>query len=448
MTSINDLFSGRVLEFTRAEAILKSLVVDIDNMQSSLTTTLANRDETLAAQLAAFRSSAVDQWLKGTGTGMATDNYEHARNAAIGRARSLERRAYAAAEAAQALAFVLEGTEPLITAEDLIWRIDRLATQYYDGKYANDAAAEADLIAMWQALTPSTLVSPEAVEILRRHYDAKITGPYTGGNLPTLYAAVTAWRENHLSAGAWDAGTWEYAVATLRSWDEAMGMWGALSDSRRGDISPAQNMRLRTAIAERVKESPTPKEKGTNPPLFELAEAVTEFDNAHMWLMMRIRSAETMADLKIVADIVTGRARDVDGSLTLMRALARRFDVLTTTATDATDATEGDDWAPVKILRVTVANWRDDLYRQALGCTTARGATDYDESGRYVLLDCALADARHTGNREHVANLLDVIARVQDAGAEHILTADHIARLRATAHADTAAIELNGGTHQ
>jgi hypothetical protein len=448
MTSINDLFAARVLEFTRAEAILAALVVDIDNMKSSLGTAIAKRDETLAAQLAAFRASAIDQWLKGTGTGMSTDNYEHARNATIGRARSLERRAYAAAEAAAALATLLEDTEPLITPEGLIWRIDHLATQYYGGKYATDAAAEADLIAMWQALTPTPLVSPEAVEVLRRHYDAKITGPYTGSNLPNLYAAVSAWRERHVAAVViWDPGTWEYAVGTVRSWDEARNLWHMLGDGgNREQLSPAQNIRLRTALADRVKESPTPKEQHTNPSLFELAEAVTEFDNAHMWLMTRVRSAETMADLKVVADVITGRDRNVDGALTLMRALARKFDALTATATDADP--EGDDWAPAAILAKMVNAWRTDVYREALACTTARGVTDYDEAGRYVLIDCALADARHTGNVDHVANLLNVVARVADAGADHILTADHIGKLRAAAHADTAAIELNGGTSQ
>lgn len=444
MTSINDLFAGRVLEFTRAEAILKALVVDIDNMQSSLGTALSNRDEKLADSLAAFRASAVDQWLKGTGAGMATDNYEHARNAAIGRARSLERRAYAAAEAAQALAFVLEGTEPLITAEDLIWRIDRLATQYYDGKYANDAAAEADLIAMWQSLTPSPLVSPEAVEVLRRHYDAKITGPYPGANLPTLYAAVSAWREHHLTGAEWNLGTWEYAVGTVRSWDEAANLWNMLGEgTQREPLTGAQNMRLRTDLADRVKNTPSDH---AQPPR-DLAEAVTEFDNGRRWLMMRIRAAETMADLKVVADVVTGRARDADGSLALMGAIGRRFDVLTTTATDA-DA-EGDDWAPASILKQMVTAWRTDIYREAMACTTARGVTDYDEAARYTLIDQALAVARHTGNRDHVANILAVVARVEAAGAEHILTADHIEKLRAScAQNDTAVIELNGGTSQ
>lgn len=442
MTSINDLFADRVLEFTRAEAILKALVVDIDNMQTSLTTTLAKRDETLAAQLAAFRASAVDQWLKGTGTGMDSNNYEHARNAAIGRARSLERRAYAAAEAAAALATLLENTEPLITPEDLIWRIDRLATQYYDGKYATAAAAEADLIGMWQALAPSPLVSPEAVEVLRRHYDNRITGPYTGANLPNLYQAVSAWRAHHLDNAEWNPGTWEYAVGTVRSWDEVATLWHGLGDgAKREPLTAAQNVRLRTTLAERVKEVAD----GNPGAPRELVEAVTEFDNAHMWLMMRLRGAETMADLKVVADVLTGRARDERGSLTLMRALGRRFDVLTTTATDA-DA-EGDDWAPAAILKQMVTAWRTDVYREAMASTTASGGRDYDEEARYILIDCALADARHTGNREHVANILDRIARVE--GAEHILTADHIEKLRASAsQGDTAAIELNGGTSQ
>lgn len=441
MTSINDLFADRVLEFTRAEAILAALVVDIDNMKSSLGTSLTKRDETLASQLAEFRSSAVDQWLKGPGAGMSTDHYDHARHASIGRARSLERRAQAAAEAAAALATLLEHIEPLTTPEDLIWRIDHVAAQFYDGHYATDAAAEVDLIAMWQALEPSALVSPDAVEILRRHYDAKITGPYTGSNLPNLYPAVSAWRAHHLDHTEWTPGTWEYAVTTMRSWDEAATLWHALGDgAQREQLTAAQNMRLRTAIADRVANTPTDHAQAPR----ELADAVTEFNNAHMWLMMRLRSAETMADLKIVADVLTSRARDADGSLTLMRALTRRFDVLSTTATDADP--EGDDWAPASLLRQMVTAWRSDIYREAMASTTASGGRGYDEEARYALIDCALADARHTGNREHVANILDRIARVE--GAEHILTADHIGRLRAAAaQGDTAAIELNGGTN-
>lgn len=444
MTSINDLFADRVLEFTRAEAILAALVVDIDNMKSSLGTTLTKRDETLAVQLAEFRASAIDQWLKGTGAGMATDNYDHARTAAIGRARSLERRAYAAAEAAAALATLLEHTEPLITPEDLIWRIDRLASQYYDGKYHTDAAAEADLIAMWQALTPSALVSPEAVEVLRRHYDAKITGPYMGSNLPTLYAGVTAWREHHLGGTDWDPGTWEYAVETVRSWAEAATLWHGLGDGvKRENLSPAQNVRLRTTLAARINDNPTDQAQAPR----DLVEAVTEFDNGHMWLMTRVRAAETMHDLNIVATVIGGRDPGVDGGLTLMRALARRFDVLTTTASDADP--EGDDWAPAAILAKMVDRWRSEVYAEAISCTVARGTVDYDEAARYQLLDCALADARHTGNVDHVAKLLNVIGRVENAGADHILTPDHIGRLKAAAsQGDTAAIELNGGTSQ
>lgn len=443
MTSINELFAGRVLEFTRAEAILKSLVVDIDNMQTSLTTNLGKRDNTLGNHLAAFRSSAVDQWLKGTGTGMSAPDYERARDAAIGRARSLERRAYDAAEAAAALATLLEHTEPLITPDDLVARIDAAAIGFYDGTYTSDAPAETDLIAVWQELTPSPLVSPEAVELLRRHYDTHITGPYTGRNLPNLYATVSAWRSRHLAAPAWDAATWAYAVATIRSWDEAANLWHGLGDgTKRESLTAPQNMRLRNAIADRVRtavpdSSPAPR---------ELVEAVTEFDTAHTWLMMRLRATETMADLVIVAESITGRARDVDGGLTLMRALARRFDLLTGTAPDA-DA-EGDGWAPVNVLGTQVANWRDDLYREALSATIA-GGPDYDANGRYVLIDCALADARHTGHTNHVDTLLDRITRIADAAADHILTPEHIAKLRAAcAQYDTTAIDINGGTTQ
>jgi hypothetical protein len=448
MTSINDLFSGRVLEFTRAEAILAALVVDIDNMKTSLSTKLNDRGETLAAQLGQFRASAVDQWLKGTGTGMATDNYDHARAAAVGRARSLERRAYAAAEAAAALATLLEGVEPLITPEDLIWRIDQAATGFYDGKYHTDAAAEADLTAIWLALAPSALVSPDAVEVLRRHYDAKITGPYLGANLPTLYAAVTEWRDHHLGAATpeqpWDAGTWAYAVGTARSWNEVADLWRMLGDdAHRTRLSAAENLRLRTTIRDRVNTTPSDYAQAPS----ELAEAVTEFDNGHMWLMTRVRGAETMHDLGIVATAIGGRDRAIEGGLTLMRALARRFDALKTTAPDADP--EGDEWAPAAVLATAVSHWRSEVYAEAVACTTGHTAGAYDEAGRYELLACALADARHTGNADHVAKLLTAIGRVENAGADHILTPDHIGRLKAAAaQGDTAALDINGGTNQ
>ncbi len=441
MTSINELFAGRVLEFTRAEAILTALVVDIDNMKSSLGSKLTNRDDTLATALAGFRSGAVGQWLNATTLESATE-YDQARTAAIGRARSLERRATDAAAAAQALAALLENTAPLITPDDLAWRIESLARKFYDGQYATDTAAEPDLTALWQSLTPSALVSPEAVENLRRLYDTRITGPYTGQKLPGLYPVVTDWREHHLSSGAWDGDTWAYAVDTLRSWDEAATLWHALADDRRGDLTAAENVRLRTALAARVKEVAD----GNPGAPRELVEAVTEFDNAHMWLIMRIRAAETMAELKTVALALLDRGRNADGALTLMRALARRFDILTTTAPDADDDNE---WSPANVLHNTVTTWRTDVYNAAMACTTAAGGRDYDEGARYTLLDCALADARHTGQREHVATLLHTITRVENAGADHILTAEHIERLKAAAaQGDTTAIELNGGNHQ
>lgn len=448
MTSndITDLHAARVLEFTRAEAVLKALVIDIDNLKSSLVTSLTNCDETLASQLAQFRNAATDEWLKGSNAGLGAAYYDHARHAAMGRARSLERRALAAAEAAQVLAMILENTEPLVTADDLATRINDLAGQFYDGQYSRDADAEGDLLALWHDLAASPIVPDAAVEQLRRHYDAKITGPYVGNGLPNLYAAVTEWRENYLSSSVWDAPMWEYAVATLRSWDEALGLWGALSDQRRGDITAAQNVRLRTAITRRVKEHATPAARDTNPALFELAEAVTEFDTTHMWMLTRVRSAETMHDLRIVSDALAARGHDADGALIAFRALARKYDDLATTAPDADP--EGDDWHPAAILSTRVNLWRAKIYSNALECTTARGAADLTEQDRYRLLDCALADARHTGHTVNVNNLLDRIDRVAEAAAEHLLTADHIAKLRAGfAQDNTAAITINGGTN-
>lgn len=436
-----ELFGHRILEFTRAEAILAALVIDVDNMQSSLTSHLPNLDKTLASQLGAFRAAAVDQWMKGTGV----DNtrYESGREAVIRRAHSLQRRALAAAEAAAAIAMLIDGMAPLTTPEELAARIDGLAAAFYDGEYASDADAAGDLIAVWHALTPSALVSPEHVDALRRYYDTQITGPYNGSKLPGLYAMVTEWRDEHLNTVAWDADTWEYAAATVRSWEQVRNLWEALGDgAQREPLTAAQNVRLRTTLADRVKSTPSDH---AQPPR-ELVEAVTEFDNAHMWLMTRIRGAETMADLIIVANVLGGHDPRNRSSITLTRALARRFDVLATTAPDADS--KGDTWANASVLAQRVQEWRQDLYTNAMGCTTARGVTDYDPESRYILIDCALADARHTGHHANLGNLLATVDRVATAGADHILTPEHIQKLRAAcAQNDTAAIQLNGGTH-
>lgn len=436
-----ELFGHRILEFTRAEAILAALVIDVDNMQSSLTANLPNLDKTLASQLGAFRTAAVDQWMKGTDVD--TSRYEQGREAVIRRAHSLQRRALAAAEAAGALAMLIDGMAPLTTPEELAALIDGLAESFYDGEYENDAQAAGDLIAMWQSLTPSALVSPEDVEALRRRYDIKITGPYNGANLPGLYGMVTEWREEHLNTVAWDADTWAYAAATVRSWVQVHNLWEALGEgAQREPLTAAQNVRLRTTLADRVKSTPSDHPQ----PPRALVEAVTEFDNAHMWLMTRIRGAETMADLIIVANVLGGHDPRNRSSITLMRALARRFDVLATTAPDAEP--KGDTWANASVLAQRVQAWRQELYTDALSCTTARGVTDYDADARYLLIDAALADARHTGQHANLGNLLACVDRVAAAGADHILTPEHIGKLRAAcAQNDTAAIELNGGTH-
>jgi hypothetical protein len=429
------LLADRVLAYTDATARLADLTIDVTNLHTSLTTPLTKRDENLSDQLDALRADAVAAWRKHT-PGIDAGNYEHARAAACARARAIERRARAAAEDAARLADLLDTLTHYDTAADVHNAILDLADHFADGTLGtNDAAAEAPLMAMWQSLAPSPFITDAAAEALRRDYDTAITAPYTGANMPTLTATVTRWRETHLSRATWDAGTFTYAIATARTWDEVASLWTLLGDKEYAKVTMPENIRARTAIVDRIIDGPDAPD--------ELREAAGEFNRGRQWLLTRMRMAETMADLKIVTDLIAATYRGAEHDLTLMRCAARKFDLIAATATAPDPDTTPNGWAPADILRATITQWRTETYDTALAATTAAGGRDLAEADRYTILDCALMDARHTGERGHVAALLDAIARLE--GHEHLLTTDHITKLRAAAGAGER-IDLNGET--
>lgn len=449
---VASVFGERVLAYTEARGILADLTIDINNLHASLTSALAKRDENLPAQLDAMLADAVAQWRKGNGNGaLDADNYEHARGAVIGRVRALERRARAAADRAAALAALLDTLEHYDTPEDIIWAIDHVAGQYENGHYTSDADVAADLTALWHRLTPSALVSADAVDLLRRHYDANLHGAVErSGHLGHLRSALDAWREGHLARAKWTAGTFAYAIATARDWDELADLWQLLmtpATDKDGNPTPEphrattgpENIRLRTAIAAKVAEY-----GDTHVAIpHRLREAVIEFNTSTTALVARIRMAETMHDLLAVSDVITGRARDAEGALNIMRAHNCKYDQLTATAPDA--EVEGDDWAPAATLRDRVQRWRAEVWRAANSSNNADQRGHYTPDTRYELLYNALAEAVDAGEVRLAADLLAV---ADEAVAEQMLAEEHHNRLHALAATRGERITVNGDHDQ
>lgn len=449
---VPSVFGERVLAYTDARGILADLTVDIDNLHTSLTSPLTKRDENLPDQLEALLGDAVAQWRKGNGHAtLDADNYEHARAAAIGRARALERRARAAAEHAARLADLLDTLEHYDTPEDIIWAIECTARKYENGHYSSDADAAVALTALWHRLTPSALVSADAVDILRRHYDAHLFGAITqSAHLGNLRGALDAWREGHLARSKWTADTFAYAINTARGWDELADLWQLLTipaTDRDGNPNPEphrattgpENIRLHTAITDKVANVGDTHIEIPR----ALREAVTEFNTSPMALMTRIRMSETMHDLFAVSNVITGRSRDAEGTLNIMRAHNRKYDQLIATATDA-DA-EGDDWAPAAQLRDRVQRWRREVWRAAGASNNADERGHYTPETRYELLYNALAEAVDAGETRVVTTLLTV---ADEAVAENLLTEEHHKRLHALTANRGERITMNGDHDQ
>lgn len=413
-----NLFAERVLDFTRAEAILADLTVAADNLHASLTTPLAKRDESLSEQLAELRADATKRWLKGT-PGMDGGKYEHARAGAIGRVRALERRALDVAGAAGALVALLESCEHYDRPEDIIEAIEHLRRRIEDADgFSSDVDTEAPLTAMWQRITPSALVSAEACDILRRHYDANLNVQ----RFELLRTAVDDWRTRHLGRSLWNADTFMYAIATARDWVELADLWELIGNPEERTLTATENVHARTAIAAKVTDA---GDSNTIP--VSLREAVIEFNTSTHALMMRMRAAASMADLLVVSNVLTGRTRDAEGTLNLMRTHNGKYEwLIEHNAPDADP--EGDRWAPAAILAERVTAWRESVYTEAVRCTGAR--ENYTEEQRYVLMYNAIADAADTGQGDRVKSLMHHVERVERAEAHHILTAEHIANLR------------------
>lgn len=447
MLTADDLLAGRVLTFTRAGAYLADLTAATDTLTASLKSHLTEHDDNLDTVLDQLADGARDQWL-GRGR-MALDRYEWHRRAAAGRARSLERRARAAAEAAAALADLLEHAEHYDTPEDIIWVIDGIANRGPAG-YDTPADLRDALVDAWRRIGASKLIEHDAAEALRRHYDDRL---HTMA-FADVRAEVDQWRTTYLARSVWNADTYMYAIATARDWDELADLWdtlGTIEYDENGKpmgrlFNATEGVRARTAIAAKVTDA-----GDSNIDIPErLREAVRQFNESTTTLVMRMRAAATMADLLVVSDVITGLARDAEGTLNVVRVHNSKFEWLT--AHNVSDADpEGDDWAPAAVLAKRVTAWRDQVYTEATSCVFGTNARSYTEAQRYTLMYTAIseaADLEDPFGRERVKALMAPVERVAEAEADHILTPEHIENLRIIAAPKGERIDTNGATGQ
>lgn len=408
----SDVFAERVLDLTRAAAYGADLTGAVDLLANSTKNHLHDLDDNLVATLDLLQGRATDQWLKGRT--MSGYEYETRRSAAINRLGAIERRATDIAASAAGLAALLETCEHYDAPEDIAAAIDALR---YPDPIPSPDEHEVQLTMLWQRLTPSVLVQGDDLEALRRHFDAVLPHQQFG----PLHDAVTAWRQHHLGRARWDAATYEYAITTARDWDELADLWQLLGNPEQRVLTGPENVRARTAIALKVADA------GLEAPVTQaLREAVNEFNGSVSALMVRLRMAETMADLRAVSEVLTGRARDADGTLRLMVTHNRKYDRLTATAPDAEDI-DTIRYSDHERLRDRVHQWRSDIYVAARDCTTPSQRMHYTPEQRYELLYTALTSARDGGADHWTADLLKV---TESALAEQLLAPDHAERLR------------------
>lgn len=422
-----DVFADRVLDLTRATVLGTELVGALDVLASSGKNHLHELDDNLTDTLSILQGRATEQWLKGRP--MSAYEYETRRGAVINRLGAIERRARDLVGAAAQLAALLEVCEHYDTPEDIADAID--AHRYPDPDTPTEEY-EAHLNLLWQRLTLSVLVDATALEGLRRHYDATIPHREFG----PLRDAVTAWRERHLARAIWNAGTYEYAIGTARDWDELADLWQLLGSPEQRVLTGPENVRARTAIARKVADA------GFEAPVTQaLREAVNEFNESVSALMVRLRMAETMADLRIVSDVIAGRARDAEGTMRLMVTHNRKYDRLAEGAPDPEDM-DTATYTDHERLRDRVHGWRKDIYIAARDCTIPSQRMHYTPEQRYELLYNALNSTRDGGADHWTTDLLKV---AEGALAEQLLTADHNERLR-TAALPGERIDMNGAT--
>jgi hypothetical protein len=436
MMTADDLLAGRVLAFNRAEALHDELTTAIDNLHTSRTNHLTDWDENLAQTIALLLKSARAQWIGSPGALMG-EEYNARRTAVVNRARAIERRATAAAEAAAHLAELFEHARHYDTADDvelliigLAGRIDRLGVGWNTAP--NMAAAFEDV---WARIS-SKLISWDESENLRRYYDTQLY-EYLA-DMPDAALAVTEWRRGHLARTVWNAGTYAYAITTARTWDETLDMWRMLDTVTGPDgttevpetahLTGPEKVRLRTLIADQTAD---PREQHTVPRA--LRDEVYAFNTDRGALALRVRLAESTTDLAPIAKAILEGPDEAD-NVSVMRALCRKFDAV---------ATEADTMAD-NALANYLYQWRESLYANACEAMKAIGA-GLDEDYRYRLVYNAIADAVDTGEADRLAKLTDLVEKIAGAGAHHVLTADHIANLRVIAVPRGERIDIDGG---
>ncbi len=153
---------------------------------------------------------------------------------------------------------------------------------------------------------------------------------------------------------------------------------------------------------------------------------MNEFNESVSALMVRLRMAETMADLRVVSDVIAGRARDAEGTMRLMVTHNRKYDRLDEGAPDPEDI-DTATYTDHECLRDRVHGWRKDIYLAGRDCTIPSQRMHYTPEQRYELLYNAITSTRD-GLADHwTADLLKV---TEAALAEQLLAPDHAERLR------------------
>lgn len=441
--NLTNAFTDRVLDLNRATAITTDLAAATLGLSQTYARPIPNDDEEradvdLATAVGYLLDDARAKWLTGPDAGLDRYDADHYREGAINRARGLAATAEGAREAAEALALMLEAAEAFDTADYLGWLIESAASNHRAGDKSYDLAA------LWVRLSKahhSPAIGDEAADALRREFDLALGALGILDDTTGLGAEVHIWRDDYLKYRAeWNTEGWAYAIATARTWAELRNYWEALPDAARGGtLTGAENTAAHDAIITRAAHlATTLTDTATDADRLALHEAATHYNTDHGAIMMRIRTAATMAALWHVAGVVDA----LEGNkLNLQRAIARKFDRLNHTSA-ADDATGDDPWGEAARMAASVAQWRDTLRSNALHAARNASLNGADPEDTYSLMYAALADARDRLDAAHTTEYLAVVDALTGRGQ---ITADHATRLRAlAAHGPAAAEDARG----
>lgn len=416
--------TGRILDLTRAEAAYRDLHTAATDLDRHLETNIwgpeSDNVETLTAAIGWMRERTADMWANNQPVHWGL--YDGTRAAAIARAEAAAAAAESAAAAARRIADALTAAAPVDTTERMSALIDAAAAGLEDGQYPPD------INDVWARLGPTDIIEPTAANELRRKFDTNID--YGTGNALAEY--VNAWRGAYLAGEAgpiiWDAATFDYVIATARSWAELVDVWERLTPAaHEGHLTAAEAIRVRDTIAARVRSS---GRDATVPP--PLAAHLADYDTNTIALSARIRHAEQWQTLENVWAALKS-SRDIQ-HLGIVRALlrrARQMQAQTPASPDPWGHTTGQG------LLSELNEWHLNLYQTAADIAEGNGS-HYDTEESYEIIYNAVAAAEDIGNTARLPHLIGYIDAAHTRGA---ITDEHRAHLgRIIAAAEPATV--------